>query len=79
MNYREKNAETITKWVESGWIWGTEIDHDTFIKAKSGEWDVVLTPTKSVPKWWFGELEGKKVLGLTSAGGQQMQIGRAHV
>ena len=74
MNYREKNAETITKWVESGWVWGTEIDHDTFVKAKNGEWDVVLTPTKNVPKWWFGELEGKKVLGLTSAGGQQMPI-----
>lgn len=74
MNYREKNAETISRWVEKGWIWGTEIDHETFVRAKNGEWDVVLTPIKSVPKSWFGDLKGKKVLGLSSAGGQQMPI-----
>ena len=74
MNYREKNAETISKWVESGWIWGTEVDHETYQRAVNGDWDVVLTPIKSVPKEWFGELKGKKVLGLTSAGGQQMPI-----
>lgn len=74
MNYREKNAETISRWVENGWEWGTEVDHETFVRATRGEWEVVLTPTKNVPKSWFGELEGKRVLGLTSAGGQQMPI-----
>ena len=33
-----------------------------------------LTPTKSVPHEWFGDLKGKKVLGLASGGGQQMPI-----
>ena len=40
----------------------------------AGKWDVVLTPTKPVPKDWFGPLEGKKILGLASGGGQQMPI-----
>ena len=37
-------------------------------------WDMLLTPTKFVPHEWFGELKGKKVLGLASGGGQQMPI-----
>lgn len=34
----------------------------------------MLTPTKVVPKSWFGDLRGKKVFGLASGGGQQMPI-----
>ena len=33
-----------------------------------------LTPTKTVPHEWFGELKGKKILGLASGGGQQMPV-----
>ena len=74
MNYQDKNAETIDRWIEEGWEWGTPIDHETYERAKSGEWDVVLTPTKPVPHAWFGDLKGKKILGLASGGGQQMPI-----
>ena len=35
---------------------------------------MLLTPTKPVPHAWFGDLKGKKVLGLASGGGQQMPI-----
>ena len=73
-NYQDVNAETIDRWIEEGWEWGKPIDHETFVKAKKGEWDVVLTPTKAVPHEWFGDLRGKKVLGLASGGGQQMPI-----
>ncbi len=34
----------------------------------------MLTPTKNVPHRWFGDLKGKKILGLASGGGQQMPI-----
>lgn len=74
MDYQDINAETIDRWVEDGWEWGKPIDHETFLRAKSGEWDVGLTPTKPVPHEWFGELKGKKLLGLASGGGQQMPI-----
>lgn len=74
MNYQDINARTIDNWVEDGWEWGIPIDHETYVKAKNGEWDVVLTPTKPVPKEWFGDLCGKKLLGLASGGGQQMPI-----
>ena len=74
MNYQDINAKTIDKWVSEGWTWGIPIDHETYVKALNGVWDVKLTPTKNVPHEWFGDLKGKKVLGLASGGGQQMPI-----
>lgn len=44
------------------------------MRALEGDWSVLLTPTKPVPGEWFGNLKGKKVLGLASGGGQQMPI-----
>ena len=73
-NYREINSEVIDSWCEEGWIWGQPISHETYEKALNGEWDVYLTPTKPVPHEWFGDLKGKKLLGLASGGGQQIPI-----
>ena len=74
MNYQEINSAAVDRWVENGWEWGTPVSHDIFEKAKNGDWSVVLTPTIPVPRAWFGELKGKKLLGLASGGGQQMPI-----
>lgn len=74
MNYQQINAETIDRWVEEGWEWGKPTSHEAFLAAKKGEWNLQLTPTKPVPKSWFGEIRGKKILGLASGGGQQMPI-----
>ena len=73
-SYTDINSSTIDRWVEAGWEWGKPIDHETYIKARQGEWSVLLTPTKAVPKEWFCEMKGAKVLGLASGGGQQMPI-----
>ena len=72
--YQEINRETIDRWIEEGWEWGTPISHQQFADAKEGKWDVLLTPTVPVPHEWFGDLKGKKILGLASGGGQQMPI-----
>lgn len=74
MQYQNINAQTIDRWIDEGWKWGIPISHEDYEKALSGEWDVLLTPTKFVPHGWFGDLKGKKVLGLASGGGQQMPI-----
>ena len=74
MNYQDINAETIDRWVKDGWEWGRPVSHETYVKAKQGTWDLHITPTKSVPHKWFGEIKGKKILGLASGGGQQMPI-----
>ena len=74
LNYREFNAKTIDGWVEGGWEWGRPVSHESLEKARRGEWSVLLTPVKSVPREWFGDLKGKKLLGLASGGGQQMPL-----
>ncbi len=73
-NYTEINSKTISRWVDEGWEWGTPIDHETYEKAQLGQWQVLLTPTKPVPREWFGSLAGKSLLGLASGGGQQMPV-----
>lgn len=74
MDYQDKNAETIDRWIEEGWEWGIPISHEEYEKARQGDWSMLLTPTKPVPREWFGSLKGKRVLGLASGGGQQMPV-----
>ncbi len=74
MNYTDINAKTIDQWVADGWEWGKPIDHETYEKAKKGDWQIVLTPTRPVPKEWYPQLKGCKVLGLACGGAQQMPI-----
>lgn len=74
MNYQDLNAKAVDEWVKAGWEWGKPISHEAFEKAKRGEWNVLLTPTKPVLYEWFGELKNKKILGLASGGGQQMPV-----
>ena len=74
MDYQDINAKTIDRWIEEGWEWGRPLSHEDYLKATQGIWDVLLTPTKKVPRDWFGDLKGKKILGLASGGGQQMPV-----
>jgi len=73
--YTAINAETWDRWVEGGNIWSIPIAHEEYERARlNDDWNVVLTPVKPVPREWFPELKGARVLGLASGGGQQMPI-----
>ena len=74
MDYQKINSEVIDRWCAEGWEWGQPISHAEYEKARQGDWSVLLTPTKPVPKAWFGPLAGKKLLGLASGGGQQIPV-----
>ena len=74
MDYQDINAKTIDRWIEEGWEWGKPVSHEVYAAALNGVWDVKLTPTKNGPHEWFGDLRGKKILGLASGGGQQMPV-----
>jgi SAM-dependent methyltransferase len=73
-DYQNINAKAVDSWVESGWKWGEPINHETFLKAQKGEWSVLLTPTKAVPKEWFCSFKNARILGLASGGGQQIPV-----
>ncbi|HSG88979.1 MAG TPA: class I SAM-dependent methyltransferase [Pseudomonadales bacterium] len=58
----------------AGGPWSIPVDAATIARARAGDWSVILTPTVPVPRAWFGDLGGAEVLGLASAGGQQMPV-----
>ena len=60
--------------VRTGNRWTVPVTAETVAKARAGAWSLILTPTRTVPRAWFGELAGKRVLGLASGGGQQGPI-----
>jgi SAM-dependent methyltransferase len=54
--------------------WSRPVDADVIADARRGEWQVILTPNKPVPKTWFGDVKCRNVLCLASGGGQQGPI-----
>ena len=74
IGYQELNAKTIDAWIEEGWEWGIPISHEVYLRALEGDWSVLLTPTRPVPREWFGNLKGKKVLGLASGGANAYRL-----
>jgi SAM-dependent methyltransferase len=51
--------------------WTVPVSKEKTARARRGEFDLLLTPTKPVPKSWFPPLEGLPTLCLASGGGQQ--------
>lgn len=60
--------------VARGNRWTLPVDPDTVARARRGDWSIVLTPSRPVPREWFGDLFGARVLALASGGGQQGPI-----
>jgi SAM-dependent methyltransferase len=60
--------------VERGNRWSTPVSASAIAAARQGDWQVVLTPRKPVPRSWFPPLPGISVLCLAGAGGQQAPI-----
>lgn len=64
------NAKTWDQWSQEDFVWTVPCSSEEFAKAKQRQVELILTPTKKAPLWWF-EGVGKRVLGLASGGGQQ--------
>ena len=54
--------------------WCQPVDEQTIANARLGDWQVILTPTITVPRKWFGRVRGKRLLCLASGGGQQAPV-----
>ena len=68
------NREAWDRQVESGNEWTVPVESDVIEAARRGEWTVLLTETKPVPRAWFPEMAGADVLCLASGGGQQAPV-----
>jgi SAM-dependent methyltransferase len=54
--------------------WTVPVGPAVIAAARAGEWSVVLTPSKPVPRAWFGATRDADVLALASGGGQQAPV-----
>ena len=74
VNVLQFNKDAWNKQVDVKNRWTIPVSPKVIKSAKSGKWQVVLTPCKPVPKNWFPRMEGSDVLCLASGGGQQAPI-----
>ncbi len=74
MDYVKYNSGAWDGYVDKKDKWTIPVTDSDIARARSGQWDIVLTPLKPVPHDWFGELRGSKILGLASGGAQQGPI-----
>ena len=71
---RRYNRQAWDKAVERASQWTIPVTPAVISAARQGKWQIVLTPTKPVPRAWFPELTGRDVLCLAAGGGQQGPI-----
>ncbi|MEE8121827.1 MAG: class I SAM-dependent methyltransferase [Anaerolineales bacterium] len=74
MDIRKHNSLAWDREVERGNKWTVPVSEAVIAAAKQGQWEIILTPSKPVPRAWFPDLEGLDVLCLASGGGQQGPI-----
>lgn len=72
MDIRAYNREKWDKQVEYGNPWTIPAGPEVITAALKGEWSILLTEQKTVPRDWFPkDLHGVDILCLASGGGQQ--------
>jgi SAM-dependent methyltransferase len=74
MDIREYNRHAWDRQVEKGDRWTVPVGPEVIAAARRGDWEIVLTPTKPVPRDWLPSLVGLDVLCLASGGGQQAPV-----
>jgi SAM-dependent methyltransferase len=55
-------------------VWTQPVSPEEIARARLGDWSIVLTPNKPVPRDWLGEVLDRDILCLASGGGQQGPI-----
>ena len=74
MDIRSYNREAWDRQVEARNPWTVPVSPQNVADARSGQWEIFLTPTRPVPNDWFPALREASVLCLASGGGQQGPI-----
>jgi len=74
MDIRAYNRTAWDREVERGNQWTVPVSDAAIAAARQGQWEIILTPSKPVPRAWFLDIAGADVLCLASGGGQQGPI-----
>lgn len=60
--------------VERGQAWTLPVTPAEIAAARNGDWQVMLTLRRAVPREWFPPLDGTRTLCLAGSGGQQAPV-----
>lgn len=71
MDVREFNEHAWDRLVATGNRWTVPVSPEEIARARKDDWSVILTPTRAVPREWFGGVTRRDLLALASGGGQQ--------
>ena len=72
MDIRDYNRKAWDKYVDEGELeWTKPVSSEIIAKARLGEFSILLTEQKPVPREWFPPLNGLDTLCLACGGGQQ--------
>lgn len=74
MDIRSYNRGAWDHQVATGNPWTVPVGPEVIAAARRGDWQIVLTPTKPVPRNWFPQLIDLETLCLAGGGGQQGPI-----
>jgi hypothetical protein len=74
MDTRSHNRSAWDHAVGAGDRWTVPVGPEVIAAAREGDWSIILTPKKPVPRSWFPDLKGIDVLCLAGGGGQQGPI-----
>ena len=66
VDIREHNRLAGDRQVENGNQWTVPVGPEAIVAARKGQWTILLTPTKPVPRDWLPNLIGQQVLCLAS-------------
>ena len=71
MDIVDYNRRAWDRLVRRGDQWTVPVMPEVIAAARRGDWHIVLTPRRAVPREWFPPLDGARTLCLAGAGGQQ--------
>ena len=54
-DYIKENENAWDKRAENGDRWSTVVSVEEVAKARTGDWHIIVTPEKPVPRSWFPE------------------------
>jgi SAM-dependent methyltransferase len=74
MDVRTYNRRAWDYQVATGLRWTVPVSPDEIDRARRGEFDILLTPSRPVPRDWFPPLRELATLCLAGAGGQQAPL-----
>jgi len=69
--YQEINSIAWDNEVANNNFWTVPIKEETLNKARNGDFNIFLTPSKIIKKEWLADYKNKNILALACAGGQQ--------